>query len=93
MTIFLKFSSEAEARTTLADFYDEEFGWKTASHTHAIDPVGLIHKPTGNMIQSDEGEHTEMATISGWHINFIGTLPDAALPYVVQVSTPSRKFA
>ena len=37
---------------------------------YAIDVVGVIHKPTGNMLTSDEGfEYPEMAALDGWHVN------------------------
>jgi len=40
------------------------------SHNHSFDIVGLIHKPTGNMLTDDDGiEYPEMAAISGWHVN------------------------
>ena len=35
----------------------------------AIDVIGLIYKPTGEMITTDEGEVPEMAAIPGWHVN------------------------
>ena len=37
---------------------------------YAIDVVGVIHKPTGNMLTDAEGfEYPEMAALDGWHIN------------------------
>lgn len=42
----------------------------TTTHDYAIDVVGTIHKPTGNMLTDSEGrEYPEMAAIPGWHIN------------------------
>ena len=41
------------------------------SHDYAIDLVGVIYEPTGNMLTDDEGnEYPEMAPIDGWHVNF-----------------------
>lgn len=96
MTVYLKFANEAEARQILAAFWmeiPEYTGWILASHEHALDPVGTIHKPTGVMLQTEFGEVQEMALIPGYHINFIGTLPDEALPYVVEPANPARVFA
>ena len=37
---------------------------------YAIDIVGTIHEPTGNMLTDDEGnEYPEMAAVEGWHVN------------------------
>jgi hypothetical protein len=37
---------------------------------YAIDVVGIIMDPTGNMLVDDEGnEYPEMAPLNGWHIN------------------------
>ena len=37
---------------------------------YAIDVVGVIMDPTGNMLTDDEGnEYPEMAPLVGWHIN------------------------
>ena len=35
----------------------------------AIDVIGTIYKPTGEMITTDEGEVPEMAPVDGWHVN------------------------
>lgn len=36
---------------------------------NAIDVIGVIYKPTGVMLTTDEGEVPEMAQIEGWHVN------------------------
>lgn len=37
---------------------------------YAIDIVGVIHKPTGNMLTDGDGnEYPEMAALDGWHVN------------------------
>lgn len=42
----------------------------THSHDYAIDVVGTIYEPTGNMLTDDEGnEYPEMAPIDGYHVN------------------------
>ena len=42
----------------------------THSHDYAIDLVGIIHEPTGNMLTDDEGnEYPETAPVDGWHVN------------------------
>jgi hypothetical protein len=92
-TVYLKFDSEAKAKEVLAEYITEEGEWQIASHTHAIDLVGIIHKPTGVMLQGEDGEYLEMAQLDGYHINFLGELPEVAQPYIVTPSSPSRVFA
>ena len=42
----------------------------THTHDYAIDIVGVIQKPTGNVITDEEGnEIPEMAPVEGHHIN------------------------
>jgi hypothetical protein len=42
----------------------------TGSADHAFDIIGLIHEPTGVMLNDAEGfEYPEMAPIPGWHVN------------------------
>lgn len=91
--LYLKFPSEAEAKQVLADYYSETDGWITASHEYALDPVGVIYKPTGNMIQTEGGEVPEMAPIDGWHVNMMckAVKPEWE-PYIITPVTPSRVF-
>ena len=94
MTTFLKFPDEATAKTVLADYLSEEGEWITDSHTHSLDPVGVIYRPTGAMLPDENGiEYPEMAPVEGWHVNFLGELPVTANDYIVYPTTPSRVFA
>lgn len=71
------------------------------THDYAMDIVGVIHKPTGNMLTDDEGnEYPEMAPLDGWHINIrligdkmrdIVEVIDAQ--YGVTPNTPARVWA
>ena len=37
---------------------------------YAIDVVGVIYRPTGNMLTDDDGnEYPEQAPLDGWHVN------------------------
>ena len=70
----------------------------SATHDYAIDVVGVIYKPTGNMLTDAEGnEYPEMAPVPGWHINIrlIGDARRADVEavdatYGVTPSNPSR---
>lgn len=100
MTHYLKFASEDEAIATLAQFRGQDQDgnevWITGSHTHALDIVGTIYKPTGVMLPStdpDMPDFPEMAPIPGFHVNFIGELPGGAEAYCVEPANPVRVFA
>jgi hypothetical protein len=73
----------------------------TATHDYAIDIVGVIYKPTGNMLVDDEGnEYPETAPLAGWHVN-IRLLNDTMLEaaeavaaeYGVTPENPARVWA
>lgn len=98
MTTFLKFKDEAEAISVLSAFRmkneNGDEGWITASHTHALDPIGTLYHPTGNMLTGEFGEYPEMVPSVGYHINFIGELPAEILStYAIEVLTHAREFA
>jgi hypothetical protein len=64
----------------------------TASHTHALDVIGPIY--TGGTYDPDTGEViTPPVLLSGWHVNYIGELPDGWDAYVVTPEQPARVFA
>ena len=79
--LYLKFADETEATAALTDY------------TGSIDIIGVIYKPTGVMIQTDEGEVPEMAAVDGWHVNTRGPMPEALLPFSVQPQHPVRVWA
>jgi hypothetical protein len=61
-----------------------------------IDTIGVIYKPTGWTIQTDEGPVPEMAPIDGWHVNvrvLHNTDTSVLDPYVVTPVTPMRVWA
>lgn len=94
MTTFLKFPDEATAKTVLADYLSEEGAWIRDSHTHSLDPVGVIYRPTGNTLTDESGiEYPEMTAIPEYHINFLGDLPAIPSAYVVTPINPVRIFA
>lgn len=92
MTHYLKFPDEATAQVVLAEYY-KDGQWQQASHAHALDVVGTIYKPTGEKIETEIGLFDAMGPIDGFHINFIGELPETAADYVVTPAAPVRVFA
>ena len=64
----------------------------TASHTFAIDEIGVIYE--GGEYDRETGEViTPPTALSGWHVNFIGTLPTGWDEFLVTPAAPYRVFA
>lgn len=90
MSTRLRFPDEPTARAALAQYVGAD-GWIVASHAHALDPIGVLYEPgeydaEGNVI-------VEPAPLAGWHVNLVGEVPEAALPYVVAPGEPMRVWA
>jgi hypothetical protein len=79
--LYLRFTDEAEATAALTDY------------TGSIDVIGVIYKPTGQMIETDDGEVEEMAAIDGWHVNTRGPMLEALIPFAVEPQHPVRVWA
>ena len=63
----------------------------TASHTHALDVIGAIY--VGGEYDPETGEVlTPPVLLDGWHVNYIGELPDDWQQYVVTPKHPARIF-
>jgi hypothetical protein len=57
-----------------------------------MDVIGTISE--GGAYDLETGEELEPPTVlDGWHVNYIGTLPDGWEQYVVLPASPVRKFA
>jgi hypothetical protein len=64
----------------------------TASHHHALDVIGPIC--TGGSYDPESGDVIEPPVLlEGWHINYIGSLPDGWEQYAVHPKRPKRVFA
>lgn len=57
-----------------------------------MDIIGKIYAPTGNMVQTEEGEFPEMAAVAGWHVNYWKPVAEWA-DYEVTPASPSRMYA
>jgi hypothetical protein len=98
MTHYIRFPDESTGMAALdaAGFTttseDGDTVVLTASHTHALDCVGLIYR--GGTYDPDTGEVlTPPTLLSGWHVNYVGDLPDGWDAYLVEPKHPSRVFA
>lgn len=63
----------------------------------ALDIIGLIHKPTGAMLTTEDGmKYPEMMPIDGYHANLKAELTEqqeALLPLIPAPTTPYRVWA
>jgi len=99
--MFLKFADEAEANAALfteqTNVQDDVVETVLVPKYAAVDVVGVIYKPTGNVLPAEDesGEAVdEMAPIDGWHVNVRHTDEAPELDaYKVEVKTPSRMWA
>jgi len=98
MTHYIRFPDESTGMAALDAaglLYTDEDGDTvvlTASHTHALDVIGPIYR--GGTYDPDTGEVlTPPVLLSGWHVNYIGELPEGWDAYLVEPNHPSRIFA
>ena len=95
---FLKFDTEADA--TAALFTEEVSVQGDVVETYqkpkyaAVDVIGVIYKPTGQQLQTPEGEVEETSPIDGWHVNVRHTEEAPELEvYRVFPAAPVRGWA
>ena len=64
----------------------------TASHHHALDIVATISR--GGEWDPETGEViTPPTVLDGWHVNYLGPLPDGWEQYAVWPRNPARQWA
>lgn len=94
MTHYLRFPDEPTGTAALdaAGLLAADGSPITASHTHALDVIGLIYE--GGVYDPDTGEViTPPTLLNGWHVNLIGALPEGWDAYEVTPKQPVRVFA
>jgi hypothetical protein len=62
----------------------------TASHTHAIDEIGIITE--GGTYDAEGNVITSPVALTGWHVNTAGLAPEAWDQHLVIVNTATRVF-
>jgi hypothetical protein len=96
MTHYLRFPSQSTGMAALAAagfITTDESGASvviTASHTHALDVIGTI---TGEYAPETGEVITPSTALDGWHVNYIGALPESWGEFLVYPSHPNRVFA
>ena len=104
--LYLSFKDEAEAQAVLyhtegAVEADEENGIEAQEgyevpNYRNIDTIGIIYKPTGEMLLGEDGEYPDMQPIDGWHVNVLleeGEDAEALADYLVSPKQPVRVWA
>lgn len=79
----LKFTDETTAIQVLEPFVA----------THSIDVIGIIYKPTSEVIDTPQGPIPVMAARPGWHVNVRGPESESLAQYNIEVTTPVRVWA
>lgn len=97
MTHYLRFPDESTGMAALqvagftATDDDDNTVVITASHTHALDVIGPIY--AGGEYDPESGEViTPPTLLFGWHVNYVGDLPDGWDGYIVTPEQPVRVF-
>ena len=94
MTHYLRFPDELTGMAALdaAGLLTEDGDPITASHTHALDCIGPIS--IGGTYDPETGDViTPPTLLPGWHVNYIGDLPDGWDAYLVTPKQPVRVWA
>lgn len=106
MDYFLSFPDEAAARSVLyrtegaveadpENGIEAREGYEMPNYMN-IDTIGVIYKPTGTFVETEDGPQPNMEPIPNWHVN-IRLMPGenaAALePFAVTPKTPVRVWA
>lgn len=92
MTVFLQFIDEAAAAAVFSPWSDDGsipayFGGA------AVDVVGAILRPTGEVLQTEAGEVPVLAPVPGWHVNLSESVPELAQYEIEAPAAPARVFA
>lgn len=88
---FLRFPDEATATPLL---FDEVDGGVLVPRYQAVDVIGIIYKPTGEVVDQGDIEVPVMAAIEGWHVNVRHDEEAPELePYIVEPKNPVRVWA
>jgi hypothetical protein len=73
--------------------YEDHWTWSYYTHEHSCDVVGTIYNDDG-VYDEETGEVISAPTVmEGFHVNFIGELPQELQTNLVTPASPHRKFA
>ena len=95
-------AARAAGFMTTVPVYDEE-GSETGTEevidaytaNHAIDVIGILYNDDGVYDVDENGEDIVVSpptVMAGWHVNYLGALPEGWEEYEVTPETPKRVF-
>jgi hypothetical protein len=92
ITLYLRFPDEATFEATLPAGFEPqgETGSLLPEGVQAIRIIGPMY--SGGTYDAQGNVITAPTLIAGWHVNVLGTLPDAWKPYQIFPVTPSGVF-
>ena len=90
---FLRFQSEAAARLAFLNHLGESGEWPSYIDSAAVDLVGVIQRPTGEMLDSPDGPVPVLAPVPGYHINLSERIPELQQFEIEPPENPDRVFA
>ena len=93
MTHFIRFPDAVIGMKALDDtgLLDGDLQFITASHNHALDVIGTIAR--GGEWDEEGNVITPPEMLNGWHLNYVGELPEGWEEFVVTPEQPVRVFA
>lgn len=92
MTVFLQFIDKAAAVAAFS-FWSGDGVVPAYAGRAAVDVVGVIQRPTGEVLQTEDGEIPVLAPLPGWHINLSDSVPELAQFEIEAPATPAHVFA
>ena len=91
---FLKFDSKPIARAAFAPWLSPQAAEIPSSiGTVAVDVVGVILRPTGEVLDSPDGPVPVLAPVPGYHINLSERIPELQQYEIEPPAIPDRVFA
>jgi hypothetical protein len=92
ITLYLRFPDEASFEATLPAGFEPqgETGSPLPDGVQAIRIIGPMY--SGGTYDEQGNVITAPTLIAGWHVNVLGTLPDAWKAYEIHPVTPSGVF-
>lgn len=85
-------SFDEETGEEIPAVYEDYWSWTYYNHDWAIDDIGILFNDDA-ILDEDGMVITPATPMEGWHVNYIGALPDGWKQYLVVPQNPRRMFA
>lgn len=82
-----------ETNETIPAVVEDRWTWLYYTHEWAIDDIGILYNNDAVVDPETFELITPPTPMEGWHVNFIGTLPEGWDQYLVAPRNPRRMFA